>query len=156
MPTFKDSNGREWLIPKITLDVIDRVKEVAGANLARIDKPRDGTEYGESLMTELRMDGSLMGLVVWGLVKPQADAAKIEQAAFKSAIDGDVGDAAGALVWEALKSFFQKSRPDLFRAMTKQEQLMAAAVKKYDSLTIPTPTASSSPEKSGSTPAPEA
>lgn len=133
MPKFSDTKGREWVV-SITVGAIRRVIELENVNLARIDRPRDGSVLDTSLITELTFDIELLVNVVYALVKPQADAMNppVTPMDFAEALDGGVVNKASEALWSALENFFQHSRPDLVATIRKQVKLTGMMAEAFE------------------------
>lgn len=107
MKSFKDNNGREWLLA-IDVNVAKRVRDLAKFDLLSLE------------IEKLSADAVTLVDVLFAVCKPQADAAKITDEQFAAAIVGDVvADAADALM-EAIADFFPKSRRNLLMSVVEK------------------------------------
>ena len=122
MKTFTDSAGRTWTV-SLTLDSVKRVRDLLGVNLLELDQ-------GEPpLLTRLGTDVILLCDVIFAILKPQADAAGVSDAAFGAALGGEVIMAAQKAFYEELVGFFrQLGRGDLARAVEAQQRMILLAV----------------------------
>ncbi|RIK82886.1 MAG: hypothetical protein DCC68_05060 [Planctomycetota bacterium] len=118
MPSFKDANGREWLV---TVDVaqIRRVRQRLKLNLADLQEG--------DLLLRLADPVTLVD-VLFVLVLPQAEEKNVSDEQFASALGGDTLTEATTALLEALCDFFQEPQRTFLRmvlAATKRKQAEA-------------------------------
>ncbi|RIK72136.1 MAG: hypothetical protein DCC68_26745 [Planctomycetota bacterium] len=116
MPSFKDTNGREWLV---TLNVaqVKRVRERLGVNLADLQEG--------NLLTRLA-DPVLLVDVLFVLVQPQADENSVTDEQFAASLGGDTLSAASTALLEALCDFFPLPTRLMLRKVLAQTQARQA------------------------------
>ncbi|MEX2187955.1 MAG: hypothetical protein WD875_14210 [Pirellulales bacterium] len=121
MPSFKDTNGREWLV---TLNVaqVKRVREQLRINLADLQEG--------DLLSRLADPVTLVD-VLFVLVQPQADDINVSDEQFATGLGGDTLTAASTALLEALCDFF----PDPQR-MLLRKVLRATTVKRAEAITL--------------------
>jgi hypothetical protein len=123
MPSFKDTNGREWLV---TLNVaqVKRVRERLNINLADLQEG--------NLLTRLADPVTLVD-VLFVLVQPQAEEASVTDEQFAAALGGDTLSAASTALLEALCGFFpQPTRLMLRKVLAQTLARQADAVTKIE------------------------
>jgi hypothetical protein len=123
MPSFKDTNGREWLV---TLNVaqVKRVRERLGLNLADL--------HQGNLLVRLADPVTLVD-VLFVLVQPQAEEASVTDEQFASALGGDTLSSASTALLEALCDFFpQPTRLMLRKVLAQTQTRQADAVTKIE------------------------
>ncbi len=159
MKTFTDTSGREWSLA-ITIDAVKRIRDLLKVDLLDL--------FGGEppLLTRLDTDVVLLCDTIFVALKPQADAAEITSEQFGASLGGDAIIAARDAFMEALADFFQSlRRPEVVKAISKQTELVTAAVKlageRIESLDVPKmlsqtfgDPSTSWPASSGSTPDP--
>lgn len=125
MQTFKDRNGKSWLL-EITLGAAMRVNREIGLNLyTLIDNNQDG-------LMKLLGDPLQLADVLWIIVRPTAEANGITQDCFFESLLGDTLEKAQDAFVEAYCDFF----PDrgvaetLRKVIAKTRALMATAQKR--------------------------
>ena len=135
MKAFKDSTGREWTL-SITIDAVKRIRDLLKIDLLDL--------FGGEppLLTRLDTDVILLCDTIFVAVKPQADTAGVSSEQFGAALGGDAIIAARDAFMEALSDFFQSlRRPEVVKAISKQTELVAAAVNlaglRIESLDVP-------------------
>jgi len=106
MKTFTDRAGRTWNV-EITVSALKRVRELAKIDLCQIGEATPGDKPVESRLDDL----ALLGEVLFAVVKPQADALKVSEAAFLDSLDGPAMSVAAEAFWEELVSFFRPCLP---------------------------------------------
>ncbi|RIK80201.1 MAG: hypothetical protein DCC68_11610 [Planctomycetota bacterium] len=121
MPSFKDTNGREWLV---TLNVaqVKRVRERLGINLADLQEG--------NLLARLADPVTLVD-VLFVLVLPQADETNISDEQFASALGGDTLTEASTALLEALCDFFHEPQRTLLRKV-----LAATTAKRHEAMAL--------------------
>lgn len=123
MKSFKDSEGREWAI-RINIGTVRRVKDEIGVNLSEV---ADGDP---PLMQKLQGDITLFCDVLRAILKPDADKAGIDEAAFWDRLGGDAIKSAYDAFWQELADFFLNlGRRDMATAIQKQQAMIGVAVK---------------------------
>lgn len=123
MPSFKDTNGREWLV---TLNVaqVKRVRERLGVNLADLQEG--------NLLVRLADPVTLVD-VLFVLVQPQADENSVTDEQFAASLGGDTLSAASTALLEALCDFFpQPTRLMLRKVLAQTQARQADAVTKIE------------------------
>ncbi|RIK72124.1 MAG: hypothetical protein DCC68_26760 [Planctomycetota bacterium] len=123
MPSFKDTNGREWLV---TLNVaqVKRVRERLGVNLADLQEG--------NLLTRLADPVTLVD-VLFVLVQPQADENSVTDEQFAASLGGDTLSSASTALLEALCDFFpQPTRLMLRKVLAQTQARQADAVTKIE------------------------
>jgi len=127
MRTFKDSAGRTWPV-SLTVDAIRRVRSLLNVDLCNL---LDGDP---PLLARLELDPVLLCDVLFALLKLEADAQSVSDVAFGLAMGGDCLTLAQDALFQELADFFrQRRRMDLAKAIQKQSQLVAAAVRTAES-----------------------
>jgi hypothetical protein len=122
MRQFIDTNGAAWQI-SLTIDAIKRVKCVLGIDLA---SPQEGTPP-----TIARLDSDIIFLcdVLYVLLKPQCDAAGIDDVGFAQRLGGETITAAHDALFTELTDFFRQCRrEDVVKLIQKQQALVAAVL----------------------------
>ena len=129
MRTFQDRAGRTWGLA-VNVDAVKRVRSLLSVDLL---------ELGEGkLLERIASDDVLLVDIIYVLVKPEADAAKVTDVDFGRAMAGDAIDAAWKAFLEELSDFFRSpaKRRVLKKALAKlealEEKVMAAAEKRLD------------------------
>lgn len=166
MASFKDINGREWLI-KLDAPTIKDVREALHFDL-----------LDDKAFSRLATDAVLLVDVLWIICRSQAQAANIHDRQFGEALVGDPIEAAAKALTEARIAFSPASERSLLRSLAEKETavrskaialamakindpqleatLMEAAEAKIkqelDQILTSLNSASNSPEKSASTP----
>jgi hypothetical protein len=114
MLRFTDTRSRTWTIePNVA--TLARVRDLAGLDLYRLDE--------QDSLDRLRTDPYLLVDVLFAAVKPQADAAGMNDEAFASSLGGDVLEAATACLLEAVTDFFPSRKAAVLRkALAKMRQ----------------------------------
>ena len=123
MPSFKDTNGREWLV---TLNVaqVKRVRERLKINLADLQEG--------NLLARLADPVTLVD-VLFVLVQPQAEENSVTDEQFASALGGDTLSSASTALLEALCDFFpQPTRLMLRKVLAQTQARQAEAVTKIE------------------------
>jgi hypothetical protein len=114
MPTFKDTNGQEWLL-RLNVGKIREVRELHRVNLAALD----GTAYDK-----LEGDPELLVNVLWTLCKSQAPEKSITEVQFGESLVGDAIDGATAALLEAIGDFFPKSKREMVQTLAQKTRAM--------------------------------
>ena len=116
MPSFK-AGGKEWLVavdgPKIR-----RIREACGVDLGA----RDCSQFDR-----LTNDPLLAQDVLWQLCRKDAEAAGLDCDQFQGLLSGDVGEAAGNALIEAVIDFFPNQQRKLLRDMLAKNQAVQEA-----------------------------
>ena len=127
MRGFKDNAGRNWTVA-LTVDAIRRVRSLLNVDLCNL---LDGAP---PLLAKLELDPVLLCDVLFALVKPEADAQSVSDVEFGRAMGGECLTLAQDALFQELSDFFrQRRRMDLAKAIQKQAQLVAAAVRTAES-----------------------
>lgn len=105
MPSFKDANGREWLV-KIDAPTIADVRKELSIDLARLD---------ERTFAALIDDPCLLVDVLWMVCRAQANGSTDRQ--FGEAICGDALDAATKALLDGVADFFPARKRLLLRSL---------------------------------------
>jgi hypothetical protein len=121
MKTFKDINGRDWLIA-VNVTAIKRVRDLANFDLLSVAEDKNS-------VLRLSSDPILLVDVLYALVKPQADGVQISDVNFGEALgSGDVIEAAAAALLEDLADFFPAHRRGpLKAALAKVRKIQSKA-----------------------------
>ena len=156
MKTFSDAAGRTWTI-SLNLGTALAVKDSLGVDLLQ-------PEAGDPpLLTRLGTDELLLGEVLCALLAEQFEANEATAENVRAAFDGATLLAAQKAFYEELVGFFRsRGRSDRARAVETQERMIDAAVKAIETRiegidideAIRGAMSGSSPEPSGSIPAP--
>jgi hypothetical protein len=116
VPSFK-AGGREWLVavdgPKIRT-----VRKECGVDLGA----RDCSQFDK-----LTNDPLLAQDVLWQLCRKDAEAAGLDCEQFQGLLSGDVGEAAGISLIEAVIDFFPSQQRKLLRDMLAKNQAVQEA-----------------------------
>lgn len=118
--TFKDHKNREWNCA-ITVGAVKRIRDATKINLC---DAIDG-----KLLIELGNDTLKFVEILYHLLKPQAEAAKVDDDELAESLWGDTLNAAYESFVEGLISFFQRpeQREVLGRLMTKTKETQTKA-----------------------------
>jgi hypothetical protein len=100
MPTFKDTNGREWLVT-INVAQVRRVREKLSVNLADV--------HTDAVLAKLQDPVTLVD-VLFVLIESQAHERHISDEDFAAGLGGDALETACAALLEALCDFFPKAK----------------------------------------------
>ena len=129
MPSFK-AGGKEWLVavdgPKIR-----RIREACGIDLGA----RDCSQFDR-----LTNDPLLAQDVLWQLCRKDAEAAGLDCDQFQGLLSGDVGEAAGNALIEAVIDFFPSQQRKLLRDMLTKNRAVQEAATEAASTRISDPT----------------
>lgn len=130
MPTFKDANGREWLV-KLDGPKIGEVRKTCGVDLAAIDG---------SAAEKLRDDPCLLVDSLWVICKSQAQSQSITSAQFGEALVGDSIEFATEALIDAINDFFPSRRREHLKTLTARmrETREAGLEDAMETLTDPT------------------
>jgi hypothetical protein len=102
MQTFTDRLDKSWDM-QLTVSSLKRVRDLAKADLgAMIEDPTQAKRLD---------DMTVMGRVIYAVVKPQADASSITEDAFLELLDGPAMSRAAGAFWQELESFFRPCLP---------------------------------------------
>jgi hypothetical protein len=103
MKSFKDTAGRTWTL-QVNVGTIKRVRDLIGVDLLKV------VENNARLLSELADDPIKLADVLYAVIKPEADAARVTDVQFGEAMYGDpIGDGFDSLL-EALTDFFPQAR----------------------------------------------
>lgn len=105
MASFKDTEGREWLVTLNTAQV-KRVKQRLGINLA---------DPQESDVLHKLADAITLVDVLYVLVEKQAKERSVSDESFGEALGGDTLESASTAILEALCDFFPRARRMMMR-----------------------------------------
>ena len=120
--TFNDSQGTTWNV-EITIDTLRRVRAHMDVDLG------DLTAGDPPLLTQIETDIVMLINIVYLCVKPQLDAAGIDDETFAARLGGEAAQAAHDAFWQALELFFQSlHRTEQVRAIAMQLQLIEKIV----------------------------
>ena len=155
MAQFTDNAGHTWIVT-LNVDVVKRVRSLCGLDLLDVGS-----------LTRLAEDPVLLCDVVYAVCKSQADDAEVTDEDFGRAMAGDAIEAASAALVEEISNFFpSRLRGVLKKATAKmsklQDVMLEAAEAKIESGELEEAvkrlmlgeSSTSSPESSGSIPAP--
>jgi len=122
---FKDEKGREWGL-HIDVGTIARILNEFAIDLSKVLASREAID-------ELAGDVVKLVDVLWGLVKPQAEAKQVTPACFAEGLLGDAIERAGDALIEAIIDFFPSRRRELLRQMwSKGKELADAQLKSIE------------------------
>jgi hypothetical protein len=110
VPTFKDANGREWLV-KLDGPKIGEVRKLLGVDLAATDG---------SASEKLRDDPVLLVDTLWVVCRGQAAAGGVSSAQFGEALVGDPIETATEALIDAINDFFPSRRREALKTLTAQ------------------------------------
>lgn len=105
MQTFKDSAGRTWQIPGITVAAIGQIRKNCSITLCNL---LDGNP---PLVRRLDEDMPLMAAVVFELIGDQAKKVGVSLEQFQAALDGPAVAEMGRAFWQEVFDFFLACRP---------------------------------------------
>ena len=111
MRTFKDSEGREWLV-SVTVDAVKRVRGTLDVDLLE-------AASGDVFM-RLASDPILLCDVLYVVCKPQADERQISDENFGRSLNGDVIERATDALLEDLIDFFPQGRRKVMRRLKER------------------------------------
>lgn len=135
MKTFKDSEDREWQIA-MTIDECERVEGLIEVDLLKPSEPRgDVEDAGGTLVDSLDSDFGLFAKVVFALVSLQAEAKKVDEKAFKKALDGSAMASARKAFWGEMADFFQ-SHPRIVAILEQRAEMGKEVYKKILAETV--------------------
>lgn len=121
MPTFKDTNGHEWLV-KLDGPKIREVRQACSVDLGALDG---------SIFDRLDRDPVLLVDVLWVLCRNQANG--ITDVQFGEALVGDPIEAATKALIDAVTDFFPSRKRSLLRSLADKQ---AAVMEKGTSLAL--------------------
>jgi len=101
---FSDNKGRRWTV-EINTATLKRVKQALSINLL--------DAVGGKLIDTIAADPALFADILYVLIKPQADAAKVTDTDFGEALAGDEIEEASLAFISALVDFFPKGRREV-------------------------------------------
>jgi hypothetical protein len=124
MKTFKDREGREWLID-INIASIKRVKDLLAIDLLKLE--------GQELVEQLISDPCSLCNIVYVLCMEQADERGVSDEHFGRAMAGDAIDHATTAVLEEFVDFFpSRKRPLMRQALARIQQIETAQLAAAD------------------------
>lgn len=112
MPTFKDTNGREWSV-RANVGIIKEVRENLHVNLAVLDG---------KIFERLQDDPELLVNVLWIVCKDEASKANVTAEKFGEALVGDVIDDATQALTQAIANFFPKRKRELMNLLAAKTE----------------------------------
>lgn len=104
MPTFKDANGKEWLVSLDAPTVRTIRNECDGLDLLDLD----GKAYDQMIS-----DPCLLVETLWIICREQGIAANVNYETFAKGLKGDALDGATAAMLESIADFFPKTKRKL-------------------------------------------
>lgn len=133
MQSFKDTEGREWIVA-VNVDAIKRVRTLVDVDLL-------GAADG-SLFRRLAGDPIVLVDVLFALCKPDADTRQVTDEQFGQAMGGDALDDATHALTAALVAFFPRSQRKLLgkivamadQIQTKRQALIDDRIANLDPL----------------------
>jgi hypothetical protein len=129
MRFFRDEKGRDWGL-HIDVGTIARIRNEFAIDLSKVLASREAID-------ELAGDVVKLVDVLWGLVKPQAEAKQVTPACFAEGLLGDAIENAGDALIEAIIDFFPSRRRELLRQMwTKGKELSETQLKAIETKLI--------------------
>jgi len=150
MKTFTDATGKSWNV-EINIGAAKRVRDLTGVNLL---SPLAGDP---PLMTMLTIDPLIQAEVLYALVKPQADAARVTEESFYAIIaTRALGDAADAMLEELMGFFRVLGQSTVADAIQANRTLMAAGMKSVEIRAAEAMARMTRSTPSGASPAPPA
>ena len=135
MQSFKDSEGRDWIVT-VTVATVKRVRQMCDVNLLELLEGQ--------LLQRLAADPVLLCDVLYAVCQPQASERNLTDEQFGAAMGGEVIDKACAAFLEALTDFFPNTqqRENLKLLLTKiqraREQQYGLMRTKLESLDLDT------------------
>lgn len=118
MPSFRDNKNRMWNVD-VEVDALKRVRSLTGFDLLTMAQDAAAVQ-------RIAADPVLLCDVLYALLKPQAETAKINDEAFGQGLAGDaIEDAAKALM-EGLIGFFPRERRELLQKAADKHREMQA------------------------------
>lgn len=99
MRTFKDNAGRAWTL-SVDVSAVKRTRSLAGIDLLDL----------KGTLSRLEKDPILLCDALWAIVKPEADAAGVDEDAFLSALAGDCIEVASRALLAELVDFSPNTR----------------------------------------------
>ena len=128
MRTFKDSEGREWIVG-VTVDTVKRVRGTLDVDLLE-------AASGDVFM-RLASDPILLCDVLYVVCKPQADERQISDEDFGRSLNGDVIEKATDAFLEELIDFFPQGRRKVMRRLKERsteltDRAMESILKRAD------------------------
>jgi hypothetical protein len=99
MRTFKDNAGRTWTL-SVDVAAVKRTRSTAGIDLLDL----------KGTLTRLERDPILLCDALWAIVKPEADAAGIDEDSFLSSLAGDCIEVASRALLAELVDFSPNTR----------------------------------------------
>jgi len=127
MKVFRDNANRQWEL-SINIATVKRVKEVLGVDL--LDFPDVFTQLAEDLITLCN--------VLFVLIQPQAEKAKVTDEDFGASMAGDSFENASMALMEEIINFFPQERRKILlklkdKAQQHQEKVIQLAEAKLNS-----------------------
>ena len=113
MQTFKDTEGRDWLVA-INAGIATRLKKVLKIDLM--------DQVGVGLLAQIVRDPIQLADVLFVVCHEQATTRQLDEVAFGSALSGDALESASVALREAVTDFFPTSRPVIAKALRKMRE----------------------------------
>ncbi len=104
--TFCDTAGREHVL-SVNTWTLKRIREETGLDIMDLGA---GGQAADQLVAKLIGDPITLVEVIWTAIRPEAEAAGIEKAAFFASMSGDAIDQATSAFLEGLADFFPSPR----------------------------------------------
>ena len=111
MQTFKDAEGREWIV-ELNVRAIREIKARTGVNLSELMSLDFDSANSVS---EALMDTMTVADMLWVVCESQRTISKED---FESAIKGDVVEAAESALMESVIEWFPKRKREVLRKLT--------------------------------------
>lgn len=111
MQTFKDAEGREWIV-ELNVRAIREIKARTGVNLSELMSLDFDSANSVS---EALMDTMTVSDMLWVVCESQRTISKED---FESAIKGDVVEAAESALMESVIEWFPKRKREVLRKLT--------------------------------------
>ena len=112
MRSFKDLNGREWVL-ELNVDALDRVREATGTNLLSL------FENECALVGQVLDDPVFLAKVIWPLIETRAAELSVDQTTFRRALAADACEEAADALIGAVLDFFPSRRRAVLTKMVE-------------------------------------
>lgn len=149
MPSFKDSNGREWML-RLDAPTIRAIRQSLDVNLASFDGPT---------FARLGSDPCLLVDVLWLMCREQAQPIGVTDEQFGRSLVADSLEAGSDALLEAIVDFSPSRRAKVLKEMIRKAgQIQEQQIKRAEAEvarwnTTPSSSVTNWPDSSGSLPA---
>lgn len=126
MRIFKDNKGKTWTV-EVNVLTIKKIRAHCNVNLLDV---LDLNQGADSLLAKLADDPVLLADILYAICVPEQDQNADTEAAFMTAIAGDVVDQATWALMEEIADFFPKAKGAVLRKVleiAKVQELKTAA-----------------------------